>query len=145
MKKRILLAFTVLILLGSSSTHANAIFGLSKCEKTKNQIVKYEKIERPLVKEWGTYGGKRAWNFTDYRNELRQKEWVQLVNLEVKMFGLALNNIDCFSETQKRFISQEYPLWKNHQATNRAFPNQTNGINRNGIYRVVVWESIYDQ
>ena len=47
----------VLGLLGSSFPLAQALFGLSKCEKVKKQILAYEKTEKPMIADWQNYSG----------------------------------------------------------------------------------------
>ena len=135
----------MLILLGSSTTSANAVFGLSKCEKVKNQILKYERIERPLINEWNRYANKRYTSFSNYKNNMIQKEWIELVNLEVKMYGLELNNLKCFSTTQGIVIKKNYSIWKSNQQLNKFCPDQWNGLRDPFFYKEIFWDSIYNQ
>ena len=144
--KRLLVAVVVMMgLLTTSLTPANAILGLSKCEKVKKQILAYEKIEKPLVKDWQNYAG--DWIF-DYSRESQlkiQQRWINLVNLEVKMYTLEINNPKCFTNSQNIYINDAYLDWKKSQSINKFNPTANNADNGNGYYISVNWDSIYNQ
>jgi hypothetical protein len=144
--KRLLVAVVVMMgLLATSLTPANAILGLSKCEKVKKQILAYEKIEKPLVKDWQNYAGDWIWSYsTDSQLKIQQR-WTNLVNLEVKMYTLEINNPKCFTNSQNIYIKNVYPEWKKSQSINKFYPNANNADNGKGYYTTVSWDSIYNQ
>ena len=145
MKKSILSALTVLILLESSLTPANAVFGLSACEKIKKQILSYEKSEKPLIKDWQNYVGVWILNYpSDSRLEL-QKRFVNIVNIEVKMYSLEINNPKCFTNSKNIYIKKYYPKWKKHQQINKAYPYADNADDGKGYFMPIIWDSIYNQ
>jgi hypothetical protein len=145
MRLKLASVFVVIGLLGSSLTPANAIFGLSKCEKVKKQILAYEKIEKPLVKDWQNYAGDWIFSYS-IESQLRiQQRWVNLVNLEVKIYALEINNPKCFTNSQKIYIKNVYPIWKKYQSINKFTPTANNANNGNGYYTSVNWDSIYNQ
>ena len=57
MKKKLASALVVIGLLASSVAPASAIFGLSKCEKVKKQVLAWQKIEKPMIQDWDNYSG----------------------------------------------------------------------------------------
>ena len=145
MKKRVSIGFTVLILLGSSLTPANAVLGLSACEKVKKQVLSYEKTEKPLIKDWQNYVGDWIWDYpSDSRLKL-QKRFVNIVNIEVKMYSLEINNPKCFTNSQNIYIKKIYPKWKEYQQINRAYPDANNADDGKGYFIPITWDSIYNQ
>ena len=83
-----------------SVNSANAVFGLSKCEKFKKQILNYEKQYNVMTYE--LYG---------YKNQLLLKEEVRnsydglkRSNLLPQMWKLAYNNQNCLTNTQKDYL-----------------------------------------
>jgi hypothetical protein len=135
----------VFCLLGSSLTPAQAIFGLSKCEKVKKQILAYEKTEKPMIADWQNYSGEWIWNYSQESQRKIQKRWTNIVNLEVKMYSLEINNPKCFTNSQNIYIKKVYPQWKKHQQTNKFYPTYNNADNGNGYYTAISWDSIYNQ
>ena len=140
--KIILLASILLVSVTYSPAYA--VLGLSKCEKVKKQIISYEGEEKPLIAKWNVYSGKYHSQLSDYQNAANQKSWIKIVDLEVKMYGLEMNNLKCFTPTQQIYIKKQYPLWKAEQSLNRFYPNDFNGA-KNYRYSEIYWDSIYDQ
>jgi hypothetical protein len=124
---------------------SHAIFGLSKCEKVKKQILAYEKIEKPLVKDWQNYAGDWILSYSGESQLKIQQRWINLVNLEVKMYSLEINNPKCFTNSQNMYIKNAYPVWKKSQSINKFDPTANNADNGNGYYTSVSWDSIYNQ
>ena len=126
------------------ATPSNALFGLSKCEKVKKEILTKQVLEKKYVKDWNEYAGKYSIQFPWHVNAQIQKDWIRLVNLEVKMYSLAKNNPKCFSITQNEYAKKYYNYWKNEQMTNKFYPNSYNGEKDYG-YLKINWDSIYNQ
>ncbi len=145
MKRSLLSCVLVLGLTMPVSSPAHAIFGLSTCEKVKKQILAYEKIEKPLVKEWQNYAGDWIHSYSGESQLKIQQRWINLVNLEVKMYTLEINNPKCFTNSQNIYIKNVYPAWKKYQSINRFDPTANNADNGNGYYISVSWDSIYNQ
>ena len=127
------------------SAPAHAIFGLSKCEQVKKQILAFEKIEKPLLADWQNYSGDWIWHYSQESQLKIQKRWTDIVNLEVKMYSLELNNPKCFTNSQNLYIKTVYPKWKKQQQTNRFYPTSNNSDNGAGYYTGISWDSIYNQ
>jgi hypothetical protein len=113
MKTKIASAIVILSLLGSSlasMTPANAIFGLSKCEKVKKQIISYEKREVTLSRQVSPFAGQLASKFTLTQNRsyfLKMKEYI---NFEFTYLKYAYNNSKCFTRSQNEFIDSAYKI-----------------------------------
>ena len=135
----------VLGLLGSSLTPAHAIFGLSKCEKVKKQILAYEKTEKPMIADWQNYSGEWIAAYSSKSQLEIQKRWTNIVNLEVKMYALETNNPKCFTNSQNIYIKNVYPNWKKQQQYNRFYPTSNNADGGTGYYTAISWDSIYNQ
>jgi hypothetical protein len=144
---RMKLASTVIVigLFASSMAPANALFGLSTCEKVKKQILAFEKTEKPMIAEWGNYAGDWIWDYSQKSQLEIQKKWIKIVNLEVKMYSLEINHPKCFTNSQNIYIKSIYPKWKKHQQTNKFYPNSNNADSGNGYYIGISWDSIYNQ
>jgi hypothetical protein len=127
------------------ATPAQAIFGLSTCEKVKKKILAFEKDEAVIAKTWDQYAGKSQFNMERSTKAWLQTKWIEIVNLEVKMYALEMNNLKCFTNTQQIYIKEVYPSWKKEQSYNKAYPNWDNGVNANGYYKTITWDSIYNQ
>jgi hypothetical protein len=109
MRKKLASAIVILGLLGSSMASmapANAIFGLSKCEKVKKQILSYEKQEKALAVKWAPANGRLHSDFSLSQNRYFFELHKSIVRLEVKMFTLEKNNPKCFTITQNELITE---------------------------------------
>ena len=95
MKKSILVALTMLILFGSSSTPANAVFGLSKCENVKKQVLSIEsQINKQSVFWWGKKSQRADVKL------IPQLEAYESTNLIGQLWRVQYNNPKCFTRTQ---------------------------------------------
>jgi hypothetical protein len=147
MRKKLASAIVILGLLGSSMASmapANAIFGLSKCEKVKKQILSYEKQEKALAVKWAPANGRLHSDFSLSQNRYFFELHKSIVRLEVKMFTLEKNNPKCFTITQNELITETYPSWKKWET---YYKNQSTYIYLPRMYQRwsnVIWESIYD-
>ena len=146
-KRRVfsLVGIICMALIFTGPSPANAIFGLSTCEKVKKQILKYEKIDKPLAKKWEPYQGLLVWNVSQPELDQLLKNWKTLVDLEVKMYGLEINNLKCFTNTQSIYIKRVYPIWKAEQLKIRFNPNNYNFASKAGVITSISWDSIYNQ
>lgn len=88
-----------------SFNSANAVFGLSKCEKFKKQIVKYEQQYNLLTSE--LYGFKNQL-LIDGKVRISYDKLKQS-NLIPQIWKLAYNNQNCLTNTQKDYL----PILKN--------------------------------
>jgi hypothetical protein len=95
MKKRVSIGFTVLILLGSSLTPANAVFGLSKCENVKKQVLS---LESQINKQSTFWWGKKSQQ-ADLKL-IPQLEAYESTNLIGQLWRVQYNNPKCFTRTQ---------------------------------------------
>ena len=145
MRRLIFLINLALITTFLSPNTSYAVFGLSKCDKVKKQILKYEKEEKPLVDGWNYHSGEFYFEYSNYMQGELQKYWIKVVNLEVKMYSLEKNNPKCFTNTQNDYINDVYPNWKSHQSRNKFYPNSNNGVDTDNRYRKIAWDSIYNQ
>ena len=127
------------------ATPAQAIFGLSACEKVKKQVLSLEKIEKPIIDKWNMKAGDNYSLWSVRMKQIFQQQWIELVNLEVKMYSLEMNNLKCFTNTQQIYIKKVYPAWKKEQDQNRFYPTNYNGLNIYGNYKEIFWGSIYSQ
>lgn len=127
------------------ATPAQAIFGLSTCEKVKKKVLAFEKQEKVIAKTWDQYAGKARFDLERSTVAWLQTKWIELVNLEVKMYTLEMNNLKCFTNTQQIYIKEVYPTWKKSQQYNNAYPTWDNGVNPNGYFKKLTWDSIYNQ
>jgi hypothetical protein len=143
MRVKLASAVIFLGLLTSSMAPANAIFGLSACEKVKNQILSYEKQEKALAIKWAPANGKPHSDFSLSQNRYFFELHKSIVKLEVKMFTLEKNNPKCFTITQNELIAETYPTWKKWET---YYKNQTTYFYLPRMYQkwsYITWESIY--
>ena len=145
MKRIVLSACLILGMTVPMATPAQAIFGLSACEKVKKQVLSLEKIEKPIIDKWNMKAGDNYSLWSVRMKQIFQQQWIELVNLEVKMYSLEMNNLKCFTNTQQIYIKKVYPAWKKEQDQNRFYPTNYNGLNIYGNYKEIFWGSIYSQ
>lgn len=144
MRMKLAFAFVIAGLLASSATPANAILGLSQCEKVKKQILAYENQEKPLAQKWAPASGQLHSRFSLAQNQIFYSLHKSIVNLEVKMYTLEKNNPKCFTITQNEYIKKVYPQWKeweNYYKFNRTYIYQPRMFN---VWSDISWGSIYD-
>ena len=138
----------ILALLGSSMASmapANAILGLSKCEKVKKQILSYERQEKLLAQKWVPANGQLHSRFTLQQNKVFFNLHKSIVKLEVKMYTLEKNNPKCFTITQNEYIKKVYPLWKEWETYYRFNPNYVYQPRMFNVWSEIAWDSIYNQ
>ena len=148
MKTKIASTIVILSLLGSSlasMTPANAILGLSQCEKVKKQILNYEKQEKPLAQKWVPANGQLHSRFTLEQNKVFFNLHKSIVKLEVKMYTLEKNNPKCFTITQNEYIKRVYPIWKEWETYYRFNPNYVYQPRMFNVWSEIAWDSIYNQ
>lgn len=95
MKRFLVTVVVVMSLLASAQTPANAIFGLSKCEKVKKQVLSLESEVNEQSLYW--YGKKSQ------KADLKlipQLEAYDAANLVGELWKLQYNNPKCFTRTQ---------------------------------------------
>jgi hypothetical protein len=98
--KKLLISISLIIgVLGSSIVPADAIFGLSKCEKVKKQILQEEKISISL----GEYREKTRLEFIQKKNptysDLADYYYQIIVSIEsdLKVYSLMVKNPSCYA------------------------------------------------
>lgn len=136
MKRLFLSTLLIMSLLGSSVTPANAIFGLSKCEKVKKQILQEEKISIILydltkksrdsaIKDssvtWGEFS-------TVYSKDILGRE------SDIKVFDLMIKNSSCFSAEINANIRT---FRQNTQATIKSQKEVIDGILKRSLSNIV--------
>ena len=99
MKRKLASAIAVIGLLASSMTPASAVFGLSKCEKVKKQILSEEKISiilYDLTKKYRDSAIKdNSATWGDYSTVLSKENLGR--QSDIKVFDLMIKNSSCFS------------------------------------------------
>ena len=145
MRRKLASVIVVIGLLVTSMAPASAVFGLSKCEKVKKQVLAWQKIEKPMIQDWGNYSGNYFYKWESADALKIQKRFINIVNLEVKMYALEMNNPKCFTNTQNTYIKDAYKNWKSYQQKNKFYPNDNNGTDSSGVYISIKWDSIYNQ
>jgi hypothetical protein len=108
MRTKLASAIVALGLLASSMAPASAVFGLSKCEKVKKQILSYEKKEAALNREVSSFAGQLAWQFTISQNRSNYLKMKNYAAFELTYLRYAYNNSKCFTRSQNEFISASY-------------------------------------
>jgi len=100
-RAQILIKIVLASLLASlvSITPASAVFGLSKCEKVKKEIIKYESDFNLITSELNSYTGK-------YLKGAAKRSYDRLLdtNLLKLMWKTAYNNQNCLTNTQKDYL-----------------------------------------
>ena len=115
MKRKLASALVVIGLLGSSMAPADAALGLSKCEKVKKQVLKYEKTEVSLKKTISPFAGKSNMIFSIAQNKSYYSTMKKFVAFEVTYLQYMYNNSKCFTRSQNEFIDQAYKYGKQQQ------------------------------
>jgi hypothetical protein len=95
MKKRLTAGLLVIGLSALSLTPANAIFGLSNCEKVKKQVIS---LESKINKQSVYWIGKKSQRAD--LNLIPQLEAYDSANLVGELWKLEYNNPKCFTRTQ---------------------------------------------
>jgi len=148
MKRKLASAIVALGLLVSSLASvapANAILGLSQCEKVKKQILSYEKQEKPLAQKWVPANGQLHSRFTLAQNKTFFNLFKSIVKLEVKMYTLEKNNPKCFTITQNEYINKVYPYWKEWENSYKSNPTFIYYPRLVRSWSDISWDSIYNQ
>ena len=109
MKTRLASALIIICLLASSISPANAVFGLSKCEKVKKEMLTLEKQILDVRNYQGyTYkqvvfrSEKEIWEPT--AKSIKMYKQVMANDPIPKIWKLATNNPKCFTNTQNMYI-----------------------------------------
>ena len=102
MKRKLAAALLVMGLLASSVAPANAIFGLSKCEKVKKQITNEEKVGLLLYKKYSTQRqivlamDNPTWNDLNSAHSYLP----DFIDSDLRIFSLVDKNSSCFTTQQ---------------------------------------------
>ena len=145
MRRKLTTALVVIGLLTSSVSPANAILGLSKCEKVKKQILAYENQEKVLAQKWVPANGQPHSRFTFAQNQIFFDLHRSIVKLEVKMYTLEKYNPKCFTITQNEYIKRVYPLWKDWENYYKFTPRYVYQPRMLSYWSDIAWDSIYNQ
>ena len=111
MKRVLLSVLMTLGLLGSSITSANAIFGLSTCEKAKKEILSLESTMNSVKSIRGSRYVNDALREVQYLDILSLAEIAKLESLRLndpirQIWKVSFNNSQCFTNTQKLQIKE---------------------------------------
>jgi hypothetical protein len=145
MRTKLASALVVMGLLASSMAPANAILGLSQCEKVKKQILSYERQEKPLAQKWVPANGQLHSRFSLAQNRTFFNLYKSIVKLEVKMYTIEKNNPKCFTITQNEYINKVYPYWKELDNYYKFNPTYVFNPRLIPIWPEISWDSIYNQ
>lgn len=133
---------TILILAVIFSTipilPSQAMFGLSKCEKVRKQILSMQVGESFLAAGYEPANGVSASIFSSDDANFYRGIWTDIVNWEVSMYKFETQNLKCFSTSQIIFINKAYPSWKSWITTSGVVWNLSN-------FPQVSWDSIYNK
>ena len=141
--KSIVLASISLVLFSNLviATDANAIFGLSACEKLKSRVLSEEKIGQDL---WNSFHADSLQNDKSSGtqwNEQINNDLIVLFKSDDKVFTDMLNHNSCFTSAQVAYLRKESLLTTNWiNALNQALANVQKGTSiwkhtsANGIY-----------
>ena len=131
MKRKLASAIVVMGLLASSMAPANAIFGLSKCEKAKSQITSLEnKMSKYLNNVRGDYYTNNIRGF-DEKIFVLTVSGVRNVDLLTKLdpiptiWKVSYNNPKCFTNTQQLRIKELEKLTTANIASYKIEPKYT--------------------
>lgn len=99
MNRKVASAVLVISVLGTSQTPANALFGLSKCEKVKKQLNAEEAIGFESWKKFDDYRRKlilaRGFTYEEYSSMLRKL--MTVLSSDKKLYQTMDKNTSCFS------------------------------------------------
>ena len=119
-----LLAVTLISLI-TPTPSSEAIFGLSKCEKIKKEIIYLETYLKKQISLWDKY----SMNELNKTQEKKFKQFVLRGNIDLRsIFKLSYNNPKCFTntqnlriaETQKETISNYISFISNNTSVNTS-------------------------
>jgi hypothetical protein len=115
-----------------------AVFGLSKCEKVKKQVLANEVGESFYQAAFSPANGARlnAFSYEDF--SFYTEIWSEIVDWELYMYSFDWKYLECFTPSQVAFIVKAKPNWE----ADKALP--THGVTKNG-FPSVTWGSIYNQ
>lgn len=122
----------------SSVAPSQAIFGLSKCEKVKQQVLANERSESFYQAAYQPANGAtfKGMSYPDYK--YFTEIWSDLIQWEVQMYSYDSKNLTCFSASQQTFIGKVKPKWEALEAISQ------HGISGSNFPQVT-WGSIYSQ
>jgi hypothetical protein len=113
MKRKLASAIVVFGLLASSMTPASAVFGLSKCEKVKKQVLSLESELNAQINYWNRKISQQA-----DPKLIPKLEAFDSANLVGELWKLQYNNPKCFTRTQnieikarKNLSTRNFVLW----------------------------------
>lgn len=125
--------------LSFSVTPANAVFGLSKCEKVRAQVKAFEKQEKIFAKQYEPVNGIWSWFFTGAHLNKYWNLQKEIVDFEVAMFAYDLKNLTCFTVRQQKYAQTEYEEWRGFQKFIKNTPDWITGF----AFIPIEWDSIY--
>ncbi|MBC7464222.1 MAG: hypothetical protein H7227_08180 [Actinobacteria bacterium] len=120
---------------------SNAASLPSKCVGVKTQVRAFEKMEKPLSVKYGPVNGKWSWYFATDNSDFYIDLQKTIVDLQVKMFSFDKANIECFTPTQKEYITSSLKIWKDLQSEMKVRPSWLAGFS----FVAIVWDSIYSK
>ncbi len=98
------------------STPANAIFGQSKCEKAKSQVMKNYVREIQLLSEY-----KKAFGYASPEigikasapssTSVKMRVLKKTADFEFKNFNFVMTNYFCFTKSQHQYAIKMYDYW----------------------------------
>jgi hypothetical protein len=141
MRQKLLAAF---VLIGSFLINfslvgpSQAIFGLSQCEKVKQQVLVAEKLESFYQAAYQPTNGAtfKGMSYADYK--YFTEIWSDLIQWEFQMYSYESKNLNCFSSSQRAFIVKVKPKWESLTVISQ------HGISGSNFPQVS-WGSIYSR
>lgn len=136
------LVFLVLFASGVFSAQASSAASLpSKCVGVKTQVRAFEKMEKPLSVQYAPVNGKWSWYFATDNADFYIDLQKTIVDLQVKMFTFGKANLECFTPTQKEYITSSLKIWKDLKSELAVRPSWLAGFS----FVSIVWDSIYSK
>jgi hypothetical protein len=107
---RIKLASVILVmgLFATSMAPANAVFGLSKCERVKKQVLAHEATWKRLAADFAPAMDKNGQFFPESTFNSYVSKMNKSLNHGVVMYRFQRNNPKCFTITQNEQISRNW-------------------------------------
>jgi hypothetical protein len=137
-RKNTIFILVLMGILNLSIAPSYAVFGLSKCEKVKKQVLANEVGESFYQAAFLPANGAKLSTFS-YEDYLFYTEiWSGIVDWEVSMYSFESKYLGCFTPAQVMFIVKAKANWD----ADKALP--THGVTQAG-FPSVTWGSIYNQ
>ena len=116
MKKMVIVVTLILGIQTCLNTSANAIFGKSKCEKAKSQVMKNYVQEVQLLSAYIKAFGYSAPEIgiearTPQSTSIKMRVLKKAADFEYKNFNYVMKNYSCFTKSQHQYAIKMYDYW----------------------------------